>query len=228
MSAGIGDFRNAAQANTGALHLNAEGTGVVRQAPTSVWGKIVAWFRGAPDPGTTAQNGRVMNAFVRAIASDPKYGPEFADMAATQLSQAFVQGKGLEGRTVQTLLTRFDRQLGQVQGLNRTNAERFSKLDLHGDVHNFGKIFADVATEKGVQQSLAQFETSTLSKSIKQAIMDAGDGGKHVVTLEEAREIAEDKIGTFLDTKKALLDGLAEADVTEAERQAVHEDASLS
>ena len=56
MSAGIGDFRNAAQANTGALHLNAEGTGVVRQAPTSMWGKIVAWFRGAPDPGTTAQN----------------------------------------------------------------------------------------------------------------------------------------------------------------------------
>ncbi|MCH2204169.1 MAG: hypothetical protein MK102_19565, partial [Fuerstiella sp.] len=122
---------------------------------------------------------------------------------------------------------RFDRQLGQVQGLNRTNAERFSKLDLHGDVHNFGKIFADVATEKGVQQSLAQFETSTLSKSIKQAIMDAGDGGKHVVTLEEAREIAEDKIGTFLDTKKALLDGLADAEVTEPERQQI-QDAILS
>lgn len=72
-------------------------------------GRVVSWFREKLHPGeTAAKNSMVMNAFIRSIASDPKYGPEYANMATRSLAERWKAGKPLTERVITTTQSSLD------------------------------------------------------------------------------------------------------------------------
>ncbi|MCG8530947.1 MAG: hypothetical protein MI749_09810 [Desulfovibrionales bacterium] len=84
-------------------------TGTIVSGSKAFAGRVVSWITEKLHPGeTAAKNGMVMNAFIRAIAADPKYGPEYANMATQTLAEHWGKGKPLTERVVQTTLNSLD------------------------------------------------------------------------------------------------------------------------
>lgn len=109
-------------------------------------GKIASWFQAKLHPGeTAANNSAVMHAFVRAIASDPKYGPSYANMATKELAPRWTQGKKLTQRTVSNVLNALEHKRDSVRGQNAMLGWMVGRTDLPTSRNNFGSIFREVA-----------------------------------------------------------------------------------
>ncbi|MCG8529985.1 MAG: hypothetical protein MI749_04900 [Desulfovibrionales bacterium] len=194
--------------NTGELKTKGHGLG----------GRIIEWFRGKLHPGTVAkENSAVMNAFIRAIGDDPKYGPSYANMAAEQLMPQLEQGKSLTERRITTVLDSLDANIEQNKSLNALQAQRFSSHNIPGDPNCFGSIWANLAHEANLPFDPEAMKTSTLEYGIQRAIKNAGEDGKHFVTNKEAKEIATEKIRDFVETGGRLLAAIKKEAVSDAE-----------
>lgn len=186
-------------------------------------GKIVYWFRSKTKPGTVAaENRAAMNSFIRAIASDPNYGPDFASMASRELTPLAERGRPLSARKVTSLMRSFDRRIASLRSINEYMATRFSEYDIHGDPFCFGSVLARVAAEKGFRVTDGM-DLSGLKDGIKRAIVAAGDYGRRGVSPEEAKEITTRKIDQFITNRQELLSHIEEMEASEKEKSALKE-----
>jgi len=184
------------------------GTGELKVGGQGFFGRVAGWFRSTSKPGTVAENLGALNAFIRTIGTDPKYGPKFADMASRELSHLAETGKPLTARMVRDLTGKMDREMDQVKGLNKMLGERFAEYDIHGDPHCFGSLFANVSHEKGFNIGLDNLDTTGLKDAIREGIREAGQNGRHAVSLKEAGEIAKREIGKFITDKQTLFNAI--------------------
>ncbi len=221
MAININQFRELASLG-GKIQVD-HNTGDLVTRGRSFKGKIAYWIRSKTKSGTVAaENRAAMNSFIRAIASDPNYGPGFANMASRELTPLAERGRPLSARKVMSLMGSFDRSISILKANNKYMAIRFSEYDVHGDPFCFGSVLARVAAEKGFRVTDGM-DLSGLKKAISMAIVEAGDGGRHGVSPAEAKEITARKIDQFITNRKELLSHIEGMDVSDKEKEVLRD-----
>jgi hypothetical protein len=222
MNMKVSDFQNIARAG-GNIQVDSD-SGGLKTSGKGFFGKIASWFRAKSDPGTVAgENMSAMNSFIRALGTDRNYGPKFADMASRELSTQMLAGKPLSARTVTTMLASFDRELASVRGNAKMLGERFSTYDIHGDPNCFGSIYANLASDRGMNIDPNSMNTTKLARNISSAIFSACQQGKHPVTISEAKDIARAEIAKYLDARKELMTAIDGFDCSTGDKTALKE-----
>ncbi|MBW2067591.1 MAG: hypothetical protein JRI31_01740 [Deltaproteobacteria bacterium] len=171
----------------------------------TIFGKVAGWLRSKFKPGTVrAENRRVMEAFITAIKESPRYRGYIGNTAANRLSKLIDSGKPLTARMVNTIIKDLDKEKETINKNNQVLASRFSKSGIATDRYSFENILHEVAKEKNFNLS-DNLNLDTLKRRVSKAILQKGSGGKHPISLKEARQAAKNAISKFIDTKQQLL-----------------------
>jgi hypothetical protein len=198
MALDVGDF-TARVGDGGALRLQRnEGRTSVTNFANTFGGKVAAFFRGLFKPGTVAQENRnVLNAFVTSVRSDPAYGDSFADLAATTLARDIRKGGPLTTRKLQQVMDRL--QEAKHQNIRFTDVRAHTVSEIDGPQPGcFGRMFADIAADKGLSVLLRDYDTTQLSRDIRSEVKRLGESGVGIVTERQAQDVARAKIDEFL------------------------------
>ncbi len=171
----------------------------------TIFGKVARWFKTTFKPGRVrTENRRVMEAFITALKESPRYSGYIAETAANRLQNLVKSGKPLTARMVKTIIKNLDLEKQKIHENNQVLAARLSSSGIATDRYSFEKILSEVAKEKDFALS-DDLNTKSLKEKIYSKILKKGQGGKHPVTLKEAREVAKQVISDFIETKKQLL-----------------------
>ncbi len=186
----IHDFsRTIQQAEQRGGYLDVNRQGALEIKGTGFFGKIASWFRTAADVART--NERVMHAFVDALRQ--RYGQDFADESISQL-----RNTPLSSRLVAQVIQSGGEHQEMVRALNQVKVN-----ELATKTETFANLFRDVAAERGCTISLEEFNTESLLDGIRKGI----EQNKHVVSTEEAYNIARSAIEHFLKEIYGLFSG---------------------
>ena len=151
------------------------------------------------------ENRTVISKFVKAIASDRRYGLGPSEMARTELRRHIDLGKPLGERAINRILAQLDRELGERDSGNRDLADVYSN-PLRSDQDagpNINTAWDQLRRAEECEQ-LPDLDPSNhfcrrAMQSIRQEILALGDGGKHIVSDAEAQQIAAHHLRRLLD-----------------------------
>lgn len=212
MAISLDQFSRAAAAG-GLLKLDSGGSGD-RPGVSSMgfFGRVAQWF---PGDSAKAENRQVMRSFVAALGQ--QFGASFATRVGDRLDVE--SGRPLNARDVTRIIGQGREHMRQVAGLNAATAFHFSENTAPGERNSFGHVFDNMAAEKGLNVLAGDkdLNLASLQRAIRKDIGHAGIGNK-VVSMEQARAIAEKHVGRFIDNKLALMQAVDRLTTDEGER----------
>jgi hypothetical protein len=206
MAISLQEFRNKAQAggpDAERLEVNSRGDGLHRKG-LSRGGKVVEWMRDAVG-ARKAENKQVMHAFVAALKAE--YGDSIGSGLGEQLDETLEGGaKPLSARMVRVVLQEADNQASRDRSRVATaTADSFSSPARGGKLSGYMSAAVAAAQATGVGNDLYErlFDdkdvgVAALRQSIRQQIVDAGQGGRVPVTSDAALAIADRAMRKFL------------------------------
>ena len=200
-------------------------TGNVTTTGTTFLGKVANWFNAKLHPGTVAQENRsVMFQFLNAIAKDPLFGPDFANLATNSLSRTIEQGKPLTARRINETVQEMKAFRESNLALGRSHAQALTEGGAHSSVpYSMGACIQGFMLDNNMTEDISKLDTSRLQSNIKNAITDAGQNGRKTVTLIEAREIVRSETEKFMNAKLALFQGIDGGSFSPQEKTALKE-----
>ena len=192
-------------------------------------GRMVAWFTGIVSPGRVANENRAaIDHFVQAIGSDTRYGNQFFMLAAERLRPMATAGKPLRERVVTQVLSEIEDMRTSRDLKNHAVVDRFSNTDAQSPSQNYPDSFTNklrkAAQKHDLPQSIETIHASHIKKAaedIQQEILSIGGNGKNLVPWQEARNIAEKRIGELTDQMVTLRDILVSSDMSKEEKQSL-------
>ncbi len=200
MTISLESFGRAAAAG-GLLNVDQGGADTAPQVgKMSFGGRVAQWF---PSEGTKEANRQTTQSFVASL--EQRFGTDFATRASQQMSAD--SGKPLSARVVSDFIRQGEAHARQVIGLNVSTAMHFSEDTAPHSQHSMGKVFADLAAARNMSLQVddPDLNLDSMQRAISREIGNAGTGNR-VVSLEQARGIAEKHVGRLLDNKAALLE----------------------
>jgi hypothetical protein len=201
MPISLQEFRDKVQAGDAErLEVNRAGTGLHRKG-MSAGGRAVEWLRDAVGARKT-ENRALMRAFVAALKAE--HGDLIGGKAETVLQGH--ESKPLSSRQVRVLISDADTLRTSMRRKNEALAQLYAPGQQNDRALGYMSAVAAAKKAMGASDALVEelfdygpeSETTGVRDAIRQAIEAAGQDGKRVVSNDEARAIAQQKVSEFM------------------------------